>query len=206
MPMRDDFAHDLAEHKFGLPWCLHIPIAARDEASVHNHVGRVIDVVFAGSPSKALLVEIEPPERMDLTLPIWKEQGASNLFRSPQLWVHVDFKDYRRAYAKAFPTEDIRGLDVDHVLNRHVAKVKDFAYVRLVAISPAANRSSGGLSEKWAVEYHSSEMMRAKNLASPARIQYADLADIVKMLDLKTGGALQDPVNEAQALVRHPKQ
>jgi len=29
-----------------------------------------------------------------------------------------------------------------------------------------------------------------------------DLADIVKMLNRKTGGSLQDPVNEAQSLVR----
>lgn len=42
-------------------------------------------------------------------------------------------------------------------------------------------------------------------LASPARIQYADLADIVKMLDSKTGGAHQDPVNAAQSLVRPPQ-
>jgi hypothetical protein len=44
--------------------------------------------------------------------------------------------------------------------------------------------------------------MREKSRMSPARIQHADLADIVKMLNRKTGGALQDPVNEAQALVR----
>lgn len=205
MPVRDDFAREVAETKFGLPWCLHIPIAARDEASIYSHVGSLIHVVVPGTPSKAVLVQTEAPERMDSTLPIWQEPGASNLFRSPQLWVHVDFLAYRRAYAKAFPIEDIRGLDVDHVLNRHVAKVKDFLYVRLVAISKAANRSSGGLSEKWAVEYHSSETMRKKNLESPARIQYADLADIVKMLDRKTGGSLQDPVNEAQALVRAPE-
>lgn len=202
MTMTDDFAHDVAEHKFGLPWCLHIPIAARDEASVYSYVGRVIDVVVAGSPSMALLVETEPSAHMDSTLPIWQEQGASNLFRSPHLWVHVSYKGYRRAYAKAFPTENISGLDVDHVLNKHHTMVKDFSYMRLIAISPAANRSSGGLSEKWAIEYHSSERMREINLASPARIQYAD---IVKMLDCKTEGAHQDPVNEAQTLVRPPK-
>ena len=44
--------------------------------------------------------------------------------------------------------------------------------------------------------------MRKKNATNPAQIQHADLADIVKMLDVKTGGALQDPVNEAQAWVR----
>jgi hypothetical protein len=41
--------------------------------------------------------------------------------------------------------------------------------------------------------------MIAVNKAHPAQIQYADIADIVKMLDVKTGGSLQDPVNEAQA-------
>ena len=205
MPLCDDFAHELAESKFGLPWGLHTPIAARDEASIFSHVGSLIEVVVPGTPAKAVLVRTDAPERMDSTLSIWREPGAANLFRSPQLWAHVDFADYRRAYAKAFPTEDIKALDIDHVLNRHVAKVKGFFYVRLVAVSQAANRSSGGLSEKWAVEYHSSDRMRAKNLASPARIQYAGLADIVKMLDRKTGGALQYPVNEAQALVRPPK-
>jgi hypothetical protein len=205
MTLRDEFAHEIAESKFGLPWCLHTPIAARDEASIYSHVGILIEVVATGTPSRAVLVETEGPERMDPRLPIWREAGASNLFRSPQFWVHVDFADYRRAYAKAFPAENITSLDVDHILNRHVAKVKDFFYVRLFAISKAANRSSGGLSEKWAIEFHSSERMRAKNLASPARIQYADLADIVKMLDRKTGGSLQDPVNEAQAPIRAPK-
>lgn len=86
MPLRDDFAHDLAEHRFGLPWCLHIPVAARDEASVHSHVGHVLDVVVSGTPSMALLIETSPPERMDASLPIWLEPGASNLHRSPQLW------------------------------------------------------------------------------------------------------------------------
>jgi len=47
--------------------------------------------------------------------------------------------------------------------------------------------------------------MRKSNKESKASIQYADLADIVKMLNIKTGGALMDPVNEAQALVDLPK-
>jgi len=43
--------------------------------------------------------------------------------------------------------------------------------------------------------------MVKRNKENPTFIQYADLADIVKMLDIKTGGTLQDPVNEAQKLV-----
>ncbi len=110
--------------------------------------------------------------------------------------------DYRNTYLRALAVEDMTGLVLDHVMNRRVARLKGFLYLRIVPISRAANSSSGGLSEKWAVAYHSTPEMRERNRNSPARIQYADLADIVKMLNLKTGGALQDPVNEAQALLK----
>jgi hypothetical protein len=43
------------------------------------------------------------------------------------------------------------------------------------------------------------------NRASQAVVQYADLADIVKMLNLEGGGGLMDIVNEAQRLVDLPK-
>ena len=39
-------------------------------------------------------------------------------------------------------------------------------------------------------------MMRI-NGESAAQIQYADVADLVKMLDIKTGNGLQDGVNDA---------
>jgi hypothetical protein len=205
MILVDEFARTLATERFGLPLCLHIPIAARDEAAIHSHVGRVVDVLVPGAPPEAVLVETTPSVELDAMLPIWGLPEASVLHQSPQVWVHVDFAGYRRAYAKAFPAEDLQGRVRDHVMNRRVARLKDFMYLRLVAVSRAANSSSGGLSEKWAVEYHGSAEMRAKHLASPARIQYADLADIVKMLNQKTGGSLQDPVNDAQALVRPPR-
>jgi hypothetical protein len=114
----------------------------------------------------------------------------------------VDYHGYRHAYAKAFPNQDVENLVLDHVMNRRVARLKGFFYLRIIPILRQANSSSGGLSEKWAVEYHSSDEMSGKNLASPAKIQYADLADIVKMLNQKTGDSLQDPVNEAQLLIR----
>lgn len=201
MTLVDEVARELATTRFGLPLCLHIPIAARDEAAIHSHVGRVVKVVVSGSPNMALLVETAPQVERNPRLPIWQLPEATALHRTPQLWVHVDFKGYRAAYIKAFPHEHMKGLVLDHVMNRRVARLKDFTYLRLIPISRAANSSSGGLSEKWAVEYHGSPTMRAKHLASPARIQHADLADIVKILNQKTGGSLQDPVNEAQALV-----
>lgn len=89
-------------------------------------------------------------------------------------------------------------------MNRRVARLKGFAYLRIVPISRAANSSHGGLSEGWAVEYHGSPRMTALNRASKAKVQYADLADLVKMLNMEGGGSFMDTVNEAQKLVDLP--
>jgi hypothetical protein len=43
--------------------------------------------------------------------------------------------------------------------------------------------------------------MQEKNRISQAAVQYADLSDIVKMLNMQGGGSLMDNVNEAQKLV-----
>jgi hypothetical protein len=197
----DPYARRLAVERLALPDCLHLPVAARTEAAIERHVGRIAEIVVAGDPNKALLVHASWPCEIDLDLGIWQLPQSQVLRREKQLWVHVDYRGYRAAYDKAFPAESTAALVIDHVMNRRVARLKDFQYLRVVPISREANSSSGGLSEKWAVEYHSSPEMRAKNRASPAQIQVADLADIVKMLNIKTGGSIQDPVNDAQALL-----
>lgn len=197
----DPHARRMAVEKFALPDCLHLPIAARTEGAIERYVGRIIDIVAPGKPNKALLIQASWPCEIDTNLAIWQLPQSRALRREKQLWVHVDYRGYRGAYEKAFPADDSAELVIDHVLNRRVARLKDFQYLRVLPISRGANSSSGGLSEKWAVEYHSSPEMRAKNKASPAQIQVADIADIVKMLNYKTGGATQDPVNEAQSLL-----
>jgi hypothetical protein len=60
------------------------------------------------------------------------------------------------------------------------------------------------LPEKWDTAHQTSPEIVQINAQRESFIQYADLGDIVKMLNLKTGGALQDAVNEAQSLVRKP--
>jgi hypothetical protein len=54
------------------------------------------------------------------------------------------------------------------------------------------------------VAYHSSPQMIQKNRLSQAVVQYADIADITKMLNLQGGGSFMNGVNEAQALVDLP--
>jgi hypothetical protein len=47
--------------------------------------------------------------------------------------------------------------------------------------------------------------MMELNRASQGVVQYADLSDIVKMLNMEGGGSFMENVNEAQKLVDLPK-
>ncbi len=198
----DKHAKEIVVRKFALPPCLHLPIAARSEAAICEYIGRISAVLASDKSNKALLVELHETPTINIRLPIWSLREAAVLHCPKQVWVHVDYSGYRRAYLEAFADQDMMGFVLDHVMNRRVTRLKDFPYVRIVPITRAANSSSGGLSEKWAVDYHSTPEMIKRNKENPAQIQYADLSDIVKMLNIKTGGALQDPVNEAQALLK----
>ncbi|MCE9637128.1 MAG: hypothetical protein K8T90_15595 [Planctomycetes bacterium] len=188
----------------GLPPCLFVPIAARDVGAIQTYVGRTIALLAGRVPDRAVLVEAYEPEAADPRLPIWAMPRAGVLHARLQVWVDVDYHPYRRAYGRAFPEVVLKGLVLDHVLNRRVARLKGFRYLRLVPISNATNASHGGLSEGWGVELNSSPPVRTINAASKAVVQYADLADIVKMLDMEGGGGLMDTVNDAQAWVVPP--
>jgi hypothetical protein len=189
----------------GLPLCLYVPIAARDTFSIQKYVGRIATQLMPNSPSAALMVEAYEPEKADAArLAIWDVPEVTVLHMSRQVWVHVDYRAYRPAYLKAFPDFDLSGLVLDHVMNRRVARVKGFAYLLVVPISRGTNSSHGSLSEDWAVKYHGSPEMREKNRVSRAAVQYADLSDIVKMLNIQGGGSLMGNVNEAQKLVSLP--
>jgi hypothetical protein len=188
----------------GLPPSLYVPIAARDTFAIERYVGRIATQLLPKSPDKAFLVEAYGPEKSDARLAIWEVPESVVLPSFKQVWVHVDCRAYRRAYQQAFPEFDLATFVLDHVMNRRVARLKGFAFLRLVPISRGANSSHGSLSEGWAVEYHSTPEMREKNRASLAAVQYADLSDIVKMLNMQGGGSLMDNVNEAQKLLELP--
>jgi hypothetical protein len=190
--------------KSGLLPCLYVPVAARDKKAIETYVGRIAGRLSRSSEEKALLVEAYEPEPPDELLAIWALPAAPVLHYPRQVWVHVDYSAYRLAYKKAFPDTDLTGYVLDHVMNRRVARLKGFTFLRIVPVSREANSSHGGLSEGWAVEYHSSPAMMERNRLSQAAVQYADLSDIVKMLNMEGGGSLMDAVNEAQKLVALP--
>jgi hypothetical protein len=189
----------------GLLPCLYIPIAARDTNAIETYVGKIVARLSSRTSGNALLVESYEPKAPDPRLSIWRLPEASVLHYPKQVWVHVDYGAYRSAFTRAFPEVNLNGLVLDHVMNRRVARLKGFEYLRIVPISRAANSSHGALSEGWGVEHHTSPEMMKKNKASKAVVQYADLADIVKMLNMQGGGSLMDIVNEAQKLVDLPR-
>ena len=193
-----------------MPWmegllpCLYVPIAARDSSAIERYVGKIRSQLTLQSKHKALLIKAHESEQPDNRISIWDLPTAEVLHYPRQVWVHVDYSGYRRAYISAFPDADLTDFVIDHVMNRRVARLKGFKYLRVVPVSRAVNSGHGGLSEKWAVEYHSSPKMVKLNNVSKAVVQYADLSDIVKMINMEGGGSLMEIVNEAQKLVDLP--
>ncbi|MEM6820343.1 MAG: hypothetical protein AAF558_00180 [Verrucomicrobiota bacterium] len=202
-PQIDKVATNLAILKFGLPASVQVSIAAREESDISKYIGRIKRVLAAGTPNNALFVEPYSRSEQD-DPPICQLEESKILHHPKQVWVHVNYTRYRSVFLKAFEKFADRKFVFDHVMNRRVARLKGFSYLRIVPISRGANSSSGGLSEKWSVKYHSSSQMIAVNSKSPARIQYADLPDLVKMLNMRTGGKPHVPINDAQALVTPP--
>lgn len=196
----DNAARDIALTRSVLPECLHVPIAAVDEAAIATYIGEIEQVLADGSPRKAFLVRTKEPPPIDTQLPIWEIPTSKVLHERRQVWVHIGFTRYRRAYRKAFPDDAIDGKVLSHALNRRIAPLMGFSYVRITPNSRGCN-SSSGFSEQWGVALHGMPEQVAANRRRGAFIHYADLAALMVMLDMNPGGGVMDAVNEAQKLV-----
>ncbi|MCW3090003.1 MAG: hypothetical protein JWP81_1072 [Ferruginibacter sp.] len=133
-------------------------------------------------------------------LPLWKVKESSILHCNKQVWVQVDYRNYRAAYIKAYPEENIKKYFLDHILNRRVARLKGYNYLRIIPVFSGVNTSSGGVTEKYGFDYHSTERMIKLNEENRAFIEYADITGIVKMLNRKTGGKFQDLIRDSLGL------
>lgn len=199
--MIDEIARDQALHRYGIPECLHVPIAAVDEAAISMYVGEIRQTLSGRGHRKAFLVEAYPAPAIDRRYPIWDEPGSATFHRPLQVWVHIGYTCYRQAYRRAFPDECIKNMVLSHALNREVAALKGFEFVRITPTSRGAN-SSSAFSEGWAKDLHGDRDRMEANRRRGVFIQYADLTDLMLMLDMKLGGGVMDAVNEGQKLVR----
>ena len=171
------------------------------KARSRTYIGEIEQVLAHGSPPRAFLVRTKDPPSIDSRLPIFEFPSSATFHLRRQVWVHIAFTRYRRAYRKAFPAEPIEGKVLSHLMNRRIAALKGFAYVRITPTSRGCN-SSSGFSENWGVALYSKPAELASFQRRGAFIQYADLTDLMVMLDMKLGGGVMDAVNEGQKLVR----
>lgn len=196
----DQIARDIALRRYVLPECLHVPTAVLNEEAISAYIGDIVQILSKGTPNKAFLVRAKEPPPIDDRLPIWGMEEATVFHRQMQVWVHVGYTRYRNAYRRAFPAEGIAGMVLSHAMSRRVAVLKGFQYVRITPVSKGAN-SSSGFTENWAVALHGAPERTPEKARRGAFIQYADLADLMLMMDLKLGGGIMSVVNEGQALV-----
>jgi hypothetical protein len=196
----DETAKRIALTRWALPECLHTPIAAVDEDAIRNYVGSVERVVSGRGLRKALLITVPERGEIDPLLPISDHPNVGIFHARQQVWVHVGYKPYRPAYKRALPDENIDGLILSHAMNRDTATHKGFDFVRLTPVSGVANVSSA-FSEQWAKELHKPKEPAVTRRTGPPFIQYADLSDLMLMLDMMLGGGVMDAVNEGQKLL-----
>jgi len=189
---RDEVAYFEASRRSALPDCLHVPVAAVDEAAISSYIGDIIDVI---SPGRALFVSVEETVERDLRLPIWQHVRSNVLFDRFQVWVAPAYTRYRPAYRKAKPDDDISGRVLAHGFNRRVAAYRGYGFVRLVSVARSVNSSSAA-TEQWGMQQLSAPLTQS--------IRYADLADLMVFLDMNLGGGNMDAIRVAQELVEVP--
>lgn len=129
----------------GLLPCLYVPIAARDIGAIETYVGKILAPLAPRSPSNALLVEAHEPEEPDSRLAIWGLPEATILHYPRQVWVHVDYSGYRRAWIRLGMPEPGTDVFLDHIQNREAVRLggRHHPYLRLCPVSRRVNTSGG---------------------------------------------------------------
>ena len=193
----DPAGQERALRRAAMPASLLIPIAAVDKEAIQRHVGRSVLPVPGTRRDNAFQVVAEcGPSPSDLA--VWQHKRAAIINMKTQIWVDIGYSGYRRAYRTVFHREDVRNMVIHHIMNRRYARLHGFRYVRLVPISRSTN-SSCAFSEDWGVTLTRDEVLRSR--VGEASVSYADLADLMSMLDMPAGGGVMDNVRQAAALL-----
>ena len=185
----------------GLTRDLIVPIAAADLEAIETYIG-IIRMRISGRkrPTNAVVVEAQRPNRSPL-VPLWKECEADQYYRrlhpSRQLWVHVDYGGYRRAWARLGFDELIHEEVLDHIRNRAAVRLSGYRhpFLRLCPVSRETN-TSGGLDigaegiekvELRKLKQQPTYIRRRTEHALAAPVVLADPIDLTKMLNIPPG-------------------
>jgi len=194
----DPAGMERAVRRAAMPADLLVPIGASNLAAISKFIGRNIQSVTHTRNDNAICVETEcGPNKSDLK--VWLHPRADILNCSMQLWVRPAYSGYRKAFKRTFPDVSLGTQVIHHVMNRRYATLHGFEYVRVVAISRSAN-SSSGYTENWGVNLTNDGILRSRK--GLAAIAYADLSDMMSMLEIPIGGGVMDTVQEAVQLLQ----
>jgi len=201
---------------FGLPSCLHIPIAAASIASIREFVGNVIQIM-TNRDGRINALAIAPYDRATIKhrgVKLWRHPRSryflERLHPSRQVWVHVDYASYREAYVNLGMPPITPGYLLDHVQNREAIRLREYShpYLRLCPVSRRVN-TSGGINtggegmEKQLLNRFSTLPQGVRDVAVKAmasQIIYADPMDLTKMLDISPGSVTLPGVRDTQSL------
>lgn len=197
---------DPAAQTFGLPNCLRVPVAAASVAAIERYVGTVKDTYpgrgSAGGRLNALLVQPHPPTAGPTpNVGLWEGPDGprvrARLHLDRQVWVHVEYTNYRNAYERLGMAPIPPGHFLDHVQNRKAVILggSTHPYLRLCPVRRQVNTSGGHASGGEGME---KDYLKALPTLSPAtraaaaralasEIVYADPMDLTKMLDIAPG-------------------
>lgn len=202
--------------KHGLPNCLHIPIAATDIDTIAIYVG-TIDEKIRNSSGDIRAIRVScfnqgiPAHH---TAPLWKSDQRSRyaeaLFPKYQVWVHVNYSNYRSAYCRLGMPAIPEGYCLDHIQNRKAIRLRwhSHPFLRLAPISAAVNTSGGhktggeGLETEFLMSLRDKprELEKIRKLVHSYKLQYADPMDLTKMLDISPGTQVLNGVRDCLKL------
>ena len=127
---------------------------------------------------------------------------SSVFFERRQVWVSHSYSRYRYAYVRALGRESVAGKVLAHMYNRRMAAFRGYKFIRLVPVSRGAN-SSSSFTEQWGVTRSETDL-GARREKLGLKMQYADLGDLMVMLDIQLGGGFQEVFRVGQDLIEVP--
>ena len=200
-----------AQH-FGLPPSLLVPIAARSVEVIEEYVGTVIECIH-GRGGRINAVAVEPhewPPQKEPSVLLWSHPQADEfeqqLHPAKQVWVHVDYSGYRKAYVRLGMPEIPAGYVLDHVQNREAVRLRGYShpYLRLCPVSCLVNTSGGtntggeGMEKEFvrSMGDQPEEVQERFREALECDVVYADPMDLTKMLGIEPGTQVLGGVGE----------
>ena len=185
----------------GLSPDLFVPIAAKDIEAIETYVGTITKRLCGRKrPINAIVVEAHRPNRNTL-VPLWDLAEADQYYRRlhplRQLWVHVDYRGYRRAWKRLGFGELTSEVVLDHIRNRATVRLSGYRhpFLRLCPVSRQTNTNSGldsgaeGLEkiELRKLDQQPDNIRLRTEEALAAQVVLADPIDMTKMLDIPPG-------------------